>query len=367
MMLAWPPLVAGTGLILLVLWDAFETMIVPRRVLLPVRLAQVINVVLWQPWRALVQRVVAQPRHERFFGFYGPLSVLLTLAIWAVALVAGFALVGAGFGSAWAVPGGHATLRTDLYVSGTTFFTLGIGDVQPWSPFTRFLVVVEAGTGFGFLAVGIAYLPVLYQSFSRREVQITLIDAWAGSPPSAVELLRRLAAADAVPEIHGFLKDWERWCAELLEGHISYPQVAYFRSQHGRQSWVSALTAVLDVSALVLVGIRDVPAWQARMTFAIGRHAAVDLSQILRAPPAESERMSRDQCGAIVSALEGTGFVFEHGGEAPRRLQHYRALYEPYVAGLARELAMDLPPWVRDGGLHDNWEATPRTRLEVHL
>lgn len=365
--MGWPSLLAGAGLIVLVLWDAFETMILPRRVVLPVRLAQVINAAVWRPWRMVVRRLVAEPRRERYFGFYGPLSVLLMLATWAVALVVGFALIAAGSGSTWAVPGGHATFRADLYVSGTTFFTLGLGDVQPLSRLTHLLVVVEAGTGFGFLAVGIAYLPVLYQSFSRREVQITLIDAWAGSPPSAVELLRRLAAADALPQIQDFLKDWERWCAELLEGHISYPQVAYFRSQHGRQSWVSSLTAVLDVSALVLVGIRGVPAWQARMTFAIGRHAAVDLGQILRAPPVESARMSHDQCRALIGALESAGLVFEHGDDAPRRLLHYRGMYEPYVAGLARELAMDLPPWIRDGGLHDNWESTPRTRVEVHL
>jgi Ion channel len=366
-MSAWPSLLAGAGVVLLVLWDAFETMILPRRVTLPVRLSQVINLVVWQPWRAVVRRTAAESRRERYFGFYGPLSVLLMLVIWAVALVVGFALMGAGLGSAWAVPGGPVTFRTDLYVSGTTLFTLGLGDVHPLSALTRLLVVAEAGTGFGFLAVGISYLPVLYQSFSRREVQITLIDAWAGSPPSAVELLRRLAVAGAMGEIQVFLKEWERWCAELMEGHISYPQVAYFRSQHGHQSWVSALTAVLDVSALVLVGIQDVPPWRARMTFAIARHAAVDLGQILRAPPVESQRMSHDRCDQLIAALRSAGLAFEHGDDAARRLLHYRSLYEPYVAGLARELAMDLPPWIRDGVLHDNWEATPRTRVELHL
>jgi hypothetical protein len=151
-----------------------------------------------------------------------------------------------------------------MYVSGTTLFTLGLGDIAPASTVTRVLLVVEAGVGLGFLTVGIAYLPVIYQSFSRRESQIARLDAWAGSPPAAVEILRRLADAGAVAEIHPFLKDWERWCADVLESQISYPQVAYFRSQHGRQSWVSALTAVLDVSAVIHAGIDGIAGWQAR-------------------------------------------------------------------------------------------------------
>jgi hypothetical protein len=255
----------------------------------------------------------------------------------------------------------------DLYVSGTTLFTLGLGDVTPASTATRVLLVVEAGLGLGFLTVGIAYLPVINQSFSRREAQIARLDAWAGSPPSAVELLRRLAAADAIPEIQAFLTDWERWCADVLESQISYPQVAYFRSQHGRQSWVSALTAVLDVSAVIHAGLDGIPGWQARQTFAIARHAAVDLSQVLVAPPRTSPRMTSVPSERIIEALGSAGYHFKHAEGASQRLLHLRNLYEPYVAGLSATLAMDLPPWIRDGASRDNWEATPKPRQETHL
>ena len=364
--MVWWQLVVGAGVVMLVLWDAFETMILPRSATSTVRLAYVVNRTVWRSWRRLV-RVVASDRHqERYLGFYGPLSVLLMLVIWAIALVTGFALIGAGLGSHWVGPEAVPTFKTDLYVSGTTLFTLGLGDVHPVGTLTRVLVVAEAGTGFGFLAVGIAYLPVLYQSFSRREAQITLLDAWAGSPPSAVELLRRLSAAQVLETVPGFLKDWERWCAELLEGHISYPQVAYFRSQHGKQSWVASLTAVLDVSALVMTGIRGIPQWQARMTFAIARHAAVDLTQVLHASARPSPRMDPAQGDRLVAALEAAGLHFEQD-DALRRLQRLRNLYEPFVAGLAAELAMDLPPWIRDGVLRDNWESTPKSKVEEHL
>jgi hypothetical protein len=363
-----PFAVAGGGaLVLLTLWDAFETVILPRTVVRLVRLSRTINNLIWRPWSTLAARARTDARRERYLSFYGPVSVILMLAIWAAALIFGFALVSYGFGSPWFAPQRHVTFLDDLYVSGTTLFTLGLGDILPASTITRALLVVEAGTGLGFLTVGIAYLPVIYQSFSRRESQITLLDAWAGSPPSAVEVLRRLAAADAVPEIQSFLKDWERWCADLLESQISYPQVAYFRSQHGRQSWVSALTAVLDASAIVLAGLDGIPSWQARLTFAIARHAAVDLSQVLTAPPKTSPRMAKTSSDQIVQSIGSAGYHFKHSEDAGQRLLHLRNMYEPYVAGLSAAFSMELPPWIRDGAARDNWEVSPRANVEAHL
>lgn len=359
-------ILAGGGLVLLTLWDAFETVILPRTVVRLLRLSRTINTVIWRPWSVLAARARSDGRRERYLSFYGPISVILMLAVWAMGLMSGFALVAYGLGSPWITPQRQVTFLDDLYVSGTTLFTLGLGDVVPASNLTRALLVVEAGTGLGFLTVGIAYLPVIYQSFSRREAQITLLDAWAGSPPSAVEMMRRLASAEAVTEIHAFLRDWERWCAEMLEAQISYPQVAYFRSQHGRQSWVSALTAVLDVSAVVLTGVEGIPTWQARQTFAIARHAAVDLSQVLTAAPRRSPRLEMTSNDRIIETLANAGYRFTHGDETSHRLAHLRKMYEPYVAGLSASLAMPLPPWIRDGAIKDNWESSPRG-AEAHL
>jgi hypothetical protein len=365
----FPAIAAATGaaLILLSLWDAFETVILPRSVVRLLRLSRTMNTILWRPWSALASRATSDGRRERYLSFYGPLSIILMIALWALALIVGFALMSYGLGSRWTGPQQVMSFTDDLYVSGTTLFTLGLGDIAPASTVTRVLLVVEAGVGLGFLTVGIAYLPVIYQSFSRRESQIARLDAWAGSPPAAVEILRRLADAGAVAEIHPFLKDWERWCADVLESQISYPQVAYFRSQHGRQSWVSALTAVLDVSAVIHAGIDGIAGWQARQTFAMARHAAVDLSQVLVAPPRTSPRMTSMPSERVVEAVTGVGYHFTHGEDAGRRLLHLRNMYEPFVAGLAHTLAMDLPPWIRDGAARDNWESTPRAARETHL
>jgi len=359
---------AGIVVVMLILADAFETLILPRSVIRSFRLSRIPNTLLWPAWRALASNITREGRRDRFLGFYGPISVIVMIAIWVAGLIIGFALTTYGLGSRFETQRHQSTFLIDLYASGTTLFTLGLGDVIPTSNATRALMVIEAGTGLGFLAGGIAYLPVLYQSFSRRESQITLLDAWAGSPPSAVELFRRLIAGNALPEIQRFLKHWERWSAEVLESQISYPQVAYFRSQHGKQSWVSSLTTVLDVSALVLSGVDGIPTWQARLTFAIARHAAVDLSQILGAPPRPSARMRSVSAESLVAAFTGAGLSFPDPADTARRLEQYRQMYEPYVAGIAHQVSMELPSWTRDTQRRDNWEATPKRDVEAqHL
>src|SRR5579864_4393388 len=253
-------------------------------------------------------------------------------------------------------------------MSGTTFFTLGLGDLQPVGRVARFLTVAEAGTGFAFLAIVIAYFPVLYQSFSRREAQLTLLDAWAGSPPAAVEVLRRLAARNQLDALPSFLKDWEYWCSELLESHISYPAVAFFRSQHTRQSWVSALATILDLSALVEVGLEGVPTWQAHVTFAIARHAAVDLSQVLRArPDLAANRLSQGDLEHVRRQLEDVGLHPNRSPEADARLAELRRSYEPFVVGLGRSLMMPVPSWWRPQPARDNWQTSPKRDGGPHL
>src|SRR6185295_18814980 len=215
---------------------------------------------------ALVRRIRAKQRKEMMLGFYGPLSMLGLLTVWAVALVFGFAMLQYGLGSQLKTDGETPGFALDLYASGTNFFTLGLGDIVPLTWSARAITVLEAGTGFGFLAIVIGYLPVIYQSFSRREVTISMLDARAGSPPNAVELLRRQAQDQRPDGLDTLLRDWEHWSAELLESHLSYPVLAYFRSQHDNQSWLEALTTILDASALVLAGVKGHSFSQARLT-----------------------------------------------------------------------------------------------------
>src|ERR1044071_6635835 len=244
--------VLGGALLLLVLRDAFEAVVLPRRVQRFLGLASLFYRNAWRLWRGAAMRLDGSVR-EVSLSWFGPFSLLVLLALWAFGIVFAFGALHWAAGSALVMPGHTPGFLDDLYLSGTTFFTLGLGDVAPRVAVAKVLTVTEAGLGFAFLAIVISYLPVIYQAFSRREIAVSLLDARAGSPPTAGELLRRQPIGADPDGLARLLSDWERWSAEILESHLSYPVVAYYRSPHGNQSWLAALTVVLDTSALVMV------------------------------------------------------------------------------------------------------------------
>jgi hypothetical protein len=252
----------------------------------------------------------------------------------------------------------------DVYLSATTFFTLGMGDVVPRVPLARFLLVAEAGLGYGFLAVIVGYLPFIYSSFSRREVNISLLDARAGTPPAAGELLRRYSYPEGQEALRDLLAEWELWCAELMESHLSYPVLAYFRSQHDNQSWIASLTAILDACALVKTGIEGACERQAELTFAIARHAVVDLSQVFgTAPrPPATDRLSSADLRQIRDTLAAHGTKLRNGEEADQQLLKLRSMYEPFIYSLATHLSQTLPPWIPQKKGKDNWQTTAWAR-----
>jgi hypothetical protein len=345
----------GVVLVVGVLRDAFETIILPRRVS-GVRLSKIFYRASWKPYRAIAGRMRNGDRREALLSAYGPLSLLILLVLWGILLITGFALL------LWAANfDGRLSAFGHLYVSGTTFTTLGIGDFTPHTDLARFVTVIEAGTGFGFLAVVISYLPILYQSFSRREAAISQLDEWAGSPPCAGDLFRRAVQADATEELRPLINRWEEWTAELLESHLSYQVLSYFRSQHENQSWLAALTAMMDLASAWLAAKAEGRTFSARRLYAIGRHALGDLSQVLQATPRFDmpSRLSEKDMREIYDDLDHAGVGVVDYASFRERLTDLRKGYEPYAYALSRELLMDLPTWLPPAdGRKDNWETT---------
>ena len=360
-------LVAGIVCLFTVLLDAFQTIILPRRATGRFRLTRIFYTVTWRPWAFFTKRLHDPRKRESAFSYYGPMSLIFLLVLWAGAMVVGFALVFYALGSPFNDTIQRTSFRSDLYVSGTTIFTLGLGDVTPRSVWARELIILEAGTGLGFLAVVMGYFPVLYSAFSRREVSISLLDARAGSPPTAAELMRRHSYEGGDHALTLLLEEWERWSAELLESHISYPLLCYFRSQHNNQSWISALTAVLDTSALLIAGVEGREARQAQLTFAMARHALVDLSQIFSLTPVSpaTDRLPRPRYEQLFQLLCQSGSSACRDGHAYERLLEMRALYEGYAETLSRYLCMPLPPWMADHPRKDNWLTVARLRAHA--
>src|SRR3954453_7943954 len=360
-------LIAGIVCLVVVLLDAFQTIILPRRATGRFQLTRIFYLLTWHPWVFAASFLRNIRKRETFFSFYGPLSLILLLVTWAGLMVLGFALIYYSMGSPFHDGTQQADLRTDLYVSGTTIFTLGLGDVTRQTRLSRELIIFEAGTGFGFLAVVMGYFPVLYSAFSRREVSISLLDARAGAPPTAAELLRRHSYQGAESALSMLLVEWERWSAELLESHISYPLLCYFRSQHTHQSWIGALTAILDTSALLVAGVRGHEARQAQLTFAMARHALVDLSQIFSLAPRKDapDRLPPELYDQLYQMLCQSGVSMCRDGESYARLGEMRALYEPYAETLSEYLRMPLPPWFSLHPHKDNWQAVAKLRARA--
>ena len=360
-------MISGIVCLLAVLLDAFQTIILPRRATGRFRLTRIFYLTTWKPWVFFARRIHNPRMRETAFSYYGPLSLIFLLVVWAAAMVVGFALIYYSLGSPFNDATQQAGIRTDLYVSGTTIFTLGLGDVTPHGAWARQLIILEAGTGFGFLAVVMGYFPVLYSAFSRREVSISLLDARAGSPPTAAELMRRHSYKGADQALSVLLIEWERWSAELLESHISYPLLCYFRSQHNNQSWISALTSILDTSALLIAGVQGHEARQAQLTFAMARHAMVDLAQIFSLAPRNDapDRLPRDAYERLYKLLCQSGVSVCPDSHSMDRLRDMRVLYEGYAEALSSYLFMPLPPWIADQPHKDNWLAVAKLRAQT--
>ncbi|MGA8939504.1 MAG: potassium channel family protein [Acidobacteriaceae bacterium] len=340
-----------------VLLDAFQTIILPRRPVGRFRITRLFFLTTWGPWKWVTGHWPVRRSREQMYSFYGPSALLLLFGLWAVLLMGAYALIYFGLHVPFTDPTHPVTilgrLRTCLYVSGTTLFTLGLGDVQPATHVARMLIVAEAGTGLGFVALVIGYVPVLYTAFSNREIAVALLDARAGSPPTAGELLFRHNFNGGHHALTALLAEWERWCAEMLETHISYPILCYYRSQHDNQSWLAALTAVLDTCALLITTIEGPSTRQAQLTFAIGRHTLVDLGHVFKQEKKEQAlrgampmRLGDEEYARLCDLLGQAGFSLCGDLGARERLKAIRLLYEPHACAMASYLRLQLPAWV---------------------
>ena len=369
---------AGILLLALVLLDAFQTIILPRRPVGRFRITKLFFLLTWYPWTALAMLAHSRRSREQMYSVYGPLALLVLFFVWAMLLVFAYGLIYFGLRMPFSDPMHPVTylqiLRSCFYVSGTTIFTLGLGDVQPLTHAARALIVMEAGTGLGFVALVIGYVPVLYTAFSNREISVALLDARAGSPPTAGEMLTRHNFNGGHDALSALLGEWERWAATMLETHISYPILCYYRSQHDNQSWLSALTAVLDTCALLISVVPGVASRQAQLTFAMGRHALVDLGHVFHLEKKEAalhdnpasdpatHRLPQADFHHLCDLMSQAGLRLCGDPEAPARLTALRALYEPHAQALADYLGMTLPAWIPAPRAKDQWKMVELVR-----
>lgn len=349
--------------ICLILWDSFEALLMPRRVTRPYRYTRLFYNSSWTAHRWLAMRLTSPRRRAALLSLFGPLSLLVLLATWSLGLVLAFAIWQWGWGESLRFEA-KPTLFEYFYLSGVTFLTLGYGDITASSHAGRLLCVAEAGVGFGFLAMVISYLPTLWQAFESRELSIGLLDARAGSPPAAGQLLTRMCSHCDPSVLDGFFKEWEVWAAQTLESHLSFPVLSYYRSQHDNQSWLIAITSVLDACTLLIASAEGRNPYQAQLTFAMARHLLVDLNLVFRLPLVEvkEDRFAPEKLAKLRTELAGTKFRLSDGPAFDAKIAELRHLYEPFAYTLAEYLAYDLPPVWPDAPRPDNWQTSAGQR-----
>jgi hypothetical protein len=342
--------------------EFFIVFLLPRRVNRDPAIARGLLRGLWIPWRAIAD-LLPRDAADTMLGIFGPFGLLAILLLLSSGAILSFA------GLHWAVStrlGSHrvADFGGDLYFSAGAFFS-ATNPATPTGGVGKTLQIFEAATGLGFLAIAIGYLPALYQAFSRRETAVSRLDPRAGSPPSAGRLLERTGQRGGWSELDEYLLEWENWTADLMETHLSYPILGYFRSQHVEQNWLAALTTIVDACAYALAYGEAEHTEAAELTFRIGRHALADLAHTVSArrlerdpEPRLRQRLNRHELAELRSRLEGSGLHSDVDEEAcAERLEELRSSYEPYAIAISRHLALELPDWLAEGDVREEWRA----------
>jgi hypothetical protein len=343
--------IAGVILIALMLAEFFVTFMLPRRVRRDPRIARGLLRALWGPWRAFA-RQLSPSSADTVLGFFGPLALLFELLTWTVGLIVGFALI------EWAAVGGG--------FGGGLLFSSGLflnAEAVSGSTIVHVIALVEAAIAIGVLFIVIGYLPAVYGSFSRREIAVSQLATRAGSPPAAGVILLRAAGRERWRELESDLRAWEEWAAELMETHLSYPILGFYRSQHVSQNWLAALTAMVDVAAFVTAVEEDGEVEPAELTFAIGQHALADLALQYRVKPGPPDRLSESDFDELYGLVEDSLSRPVGRDEALRRLTELRKAYEPKAQGLSRLLALELPPWISAEAQREELMRLPGVRV----
>jgi Ion channel len=327
----------------LVAWDIFETIVVPRPTPSRFRIARRVVPPAWRFWRWFAPRVRSGNALDSLLGLFAPGVTIVLLGLWLAVLILGYGLLLFALrGQLRPVPTG---LLEAVYFAGTSVLTLGYGDIVASGPLTRLTVLTAAAGGLGVVALVITFLFSLYGSYQRREVLVVTLSARAKSPPSAVALLETYARLRLVGELPVLFADWERWEAEVLDTHVAYPLLGYFRSSHDDVSWISALGAVLDAAALVLTTIRGVPRGQAEITKRVGAHLVEDISNNLHLV-GDGSTVDREQFMEVYRRLEVAGYDLEPDDQAWRSFEHARGSYAGRLEALAAYWATPATVWV---------------------
>jgi hypothetical protein len=351
-------LAAGVLLIWLVFWDLFQTIVLPRPSPGWFRIGKY---VIRGSWR-VVRRISSGPtgpRYETLLGYFAPAITVVLLAVWLAVLMLAYGLIFYALRDELnPVP---TNLGTAIYFAASCILTLGFGDVVAGGAAARVVALIAAASGLGAVALVVTYFFSLYGSYQRREVQVVMLQSVAGAPPSAVALLETFRRLDLEARLPELFLEWERWAADVLDTHVAYPLLGYFRSSHDNLTWIGALGSVLDAASLVLTTIEDVPRGEAERFRRVGAHLVEDISNVgFRAGAAGSplkdkalsDRKAVDRAAfdAACLRLADAGYRLDSSETAWSAFQAVRESYAARLEGMAIFWAVRSTSWL---GTHE--------------
>jgi hypothetical protein len=340
----WIAAASGVVLIWAALNDVFHAVVVPRPTPSRYRPSAVAIRITWPLWRG--QLMGDGGKRERRLGSYAPFATIGLLGMWIAMLIAGNGLV--FYAIRDQLDPAPPDIATATYFAATALLTIGFGDIVPTGTLARALAATAGVTGLAVVALTITYLFTLYGSLERRELGVTTLDARAGAPPSGVTLLEESSRAGRIDELPALFEKWEGWSAHVLDSHLAHPLLAYFRSSHDGESWVSALGALLDAATLVITTIEDVPRGQAQVMRGIGSHVVEDLAQVFGLAYERDSGVERSEFDDAYRSLAAAGFRMRDADAAWADFSSTREQYAAGLNALARHFAVPPALWISD-------------------
>jgi hypothetical protein len=265
--------IAGVAVVLLIASDVFQSVIVPRPTYVW-RPSALISRSGWRVFGVVGMRMNDFERREAFFGVYAPMLLVTLMIFWVTSLAFGFGLI--FFALRGELSPSPETYWSAVYYAGTSLLTLGFGDIVAKHGIARALSLAAAALGLGTFSIVTAFLFSLFAAFQRREAFIVTMRERTGAPPSGVDFIERHVDLDMLGELGATFGRAEEWIADIMETHLAYPVLSYFRSTHDQQSWVGTIGAFLDAATIVITTIDIGHVGAAKMLSRLGRHLVSD-------------------------------------------------------------------------------------------
>jgi hypothetical protein len=350
----------GVGALIIVatLYDLFQSVVVPRPAVGRVRFSSTLVRRGWRLWRSVATRPRRLQTREAALAVFGPLAIVVLLIIWGFALILGYGLVLYGLRTELQPqPGSFATT---LYFSAGTMLSFSAQGIEPTGVASRILTTFQAANGFALFALVISLLFSLFSAFQRREAAVVALDALAGAPPSGVQLLEACARDDMPDQLVATFEEWRVWTVDVLETHLAFPLLFYFRSSHDNEAWPNSFGAVQDAATLVLSTIEGGPIGQARLLHKVGIHLVQDARESYGYNLEMVPGVEREEFVEAYDRLDVAGYRLRDVDLAWAEFNQLRGGYISWLNRLTMNLSVPPAPWIGDRSYLPHRERAPK-------